>query len=147
MKSLTEKDYRPGGCTALVDAVGGAIKHIETIHKYIRKEDVPENTIFFITTDGMENASRIYSSTELKQMIERKKEEDWEFIFAAANIDAVETAKMYGINEEQSINYVHDSRGTGVMYASVSACVTNKRKKIKGNSWRKEADADFASRG
>jgi len=145
VKALTEKDYKAGGCTALVDSVADAIKHIETIHKYVRKEDVPENTIFFVTTDGLENASHKYSSAELKKMIERKKEEKWEFVFAAANIDAVETAKTYGIDEDKSINYVHDKKGTGVMYSCVSECVSNKRMKKTSNAWKERAEKHFES--
>ena len=76
---MTDKEYFPRGCTALLDAVGGAIHHIENIHKYARKEDVPEHTLFCITTDGMENASRKYDLKKVRKMIEAKKEIGWEF--------------------------------------------------------------------
>jgi Mg-chelatase subunit ChlD len=56
IRDMTEEDYVPGGCTALIDALGSAVKHISSIHKYIREEDVPEKTVFVIITDGMENA-------------------------------------------------------------------------------------------
>ena len=93
IRELTSRDYCVKGCTALLDAVGGAIHHIGNIHKYARPEDVPEHTLFIITTDGMENASRRYSSMEVKKMITRQKEKyGWEFLFLGANIDAVETA-------------------------------------------------------
>ena len=62
---LTEREYCPGGCTALLDALGGAIHHIGSVHKYAREEDVPERTLFVITTDGMENASRRYTSDQV----------------------------------------------------------------------------------
>ena len=95
---MTDDDYIVRGCTALIDAIGDAIHHIGNIHKYARPEDVPENTMFVITTDGMENASHRYNSEEVKKMIERQKEEfGWEFLFIGANIDAVETAARYGI--------------------------------------------------
>lgn len=93
VRPITEKEYDVGGCTALLDAVGGAIHHIGNIHKYARSEDVPEHTLFVITTDGMENASRRYLAQKVKEMIGRQKEKyGWEFLFLGANIDAVETA-------------------------------------------------------
>lgn len=104
---LTEKEYQVGGCTALLDAIGGAIKHIGNIHKYARKEDVPIRTLFVITTDGMENASREYNSKQIKDMIRRQEVKyGWEFLFLAANIDAVETADSIGIRKEHAVNYV-----------------------------------------
>ena len=103
IKPLTEDDYSVRGCTALIDAIGGAIRHIGNVHKYAREEDVPEHTLFVITTDGMENASRRYSSEEVKKMIERQKEKyGWEFLFLGANIDAVETAKGFGIGADRA---------------------------------------------
>ena len=105
IKPLTLKDYEVDGCTALLDAIGDAIKHISNVHKYARKEDVPNKTMFIITTDGMENASTRYSSNKIKDMIKRKEEHGWEFIFLASNIDAVETAKTIGIEEERAVNY------------------------------------------
>ena len=93
---MTERDYYVRGCTALLDAIGGAIHHIGNVHKYARTEDVPEHTLFVITTDGMENASRRYDSERVKQMIERQKaRHGWEFLFLGANIDAVETAATF----------------------------------------------------
>ena len=106
IEPLTKKDYQVGGCTALLDAIGGAIKHIGNIHKYARKEDVPEHTIFIITTDGMENASREYRIEQIKEMIRIQEEKyGWEFLFAAANIDAVEVAENIGIRQEHAANY------------------------------------------
>lgn len=102
---LTSKDYQVGGCTALLDAIGCAIEHITTIHKYARKEDVPQHTMFVITTDGMENASKQYTKDEINRLISKQKELGWEFVFVAANIDAVETAKGLGIRKERAVNY------------------------------------------
>ena len=127
MKPLTAKEYYVRGCTALIDAIGGAIRHIANIHKYARPEDVPAHTMFVITTDGLENASRRYSSDEVKKMVEEKKEKDgWEFLFIGANIDAVETAGHFGIGADRAVDYHADKTGTKVLYEAVGdtvACV------------------------
>ena len=138
IKPMTDKEYTVRGCTALIDAIGSAIHHIGNIHKYARPEDVPEHTMFIITTDGMENASQRYNSDEVKKMIERQKEKyGWEFLFIGANIDAVETAKRYGINEDRAVNYNADAKGTGILYESVACAVSNVRKCASlDNSWR-----------
>ena len=121
---MTENDYVVGGCTALIDAIGSAIHHIANIHKYARKEDVPEHTMFIITTDGQENASHIYTSDKVKEMIEKEKEKyGWEFLFIGANIDAVETAAHYGISRDRAVNYNADSKGTQILYNTVSDAV------------------------
>ncbi len=148
IKPMTEDDYFVGGCTALIDAVGGAIHHIGNVHKYARKEDVPENTIFIITTDGQENASHRYSSNKVKQMIERQKEKyGWEFLFIGANIDAVETAKRYGIDRNRAVNYNADAQGTSVLYETVSKAVCNVRaSKCMADDWCAEIDKDFKKR-
>ena len=128
VKPLTEKEYSTYGCTALLDALGGAIHHIGNVHKYARPEDVPEHTIFVITTDGMENASRAYSDREVKQMIKKEEEKyGWEFLFLAANIDAVETAERYGIRRERAANYNATKEGTDAMYACMSMAVESIR--------------------
>lgn len=143
---MTAEDYRVGGCTALFDAIGGAIHHIGNIHKYARPEDVPEHTVFVITTDGMENASHRYSSQKVKQMIERQREKfGWEFIFLAANIDAVETAENIGIRRERAVNYHRDAEGTGIMYCAMSQAISSVRenKSLDNAEWRAEADRDM----
>lgn len=148
IKPMTEDDYFVGGCTALIDAIGGAIHHIGNVHKYARTEDVPENTIFIITTDGQENASHHYSSDKVKQMIERQKEKyGWEFLFIGANIDAVETAKRYGIDRNRAVNYNADAQGTSVLYETVSKAVCNVRaSKCMADDWSAEIDKDFKNR-
>lgn len=148
IKPMTEDDYFVGGCTALIDAIGGAIHHIGNAHKYAREEDVPENTIFIITTDGQENASHRYSSNKVKQMIERQKEKyGWEFLFIGANIDAVETAKRYGIDRNRAVNYNADAQGTSVLYETVSKAVCNVRaSKCMADDWSAEIDKDFKKR-
>ena len=128
VKPMTRRDYQVGGCTALMDALGGAIHHIVNVHRYARPEDVPEHTLFVITTDGMENASRRYSSDKVKAMIEHEKAKyGWEFLFLAANIDAVETAARFGIGAERAVNYQADSQGTGVLYETVAETVCSVR--------------------
>ena len=113
VKKLTNKQYYVRGCTALLDAVGGAIKHISNVHKYIREEDRPEKTIFVITTDGMENASKKYNYEKVKNLVEKKKKENnWEFVFLGANIDAAKEASRFGIDFAHSANYNCDSEGT-----------------------------------
>ena len=149
IKPMTEDDYYVQGCTALIDAIGGAIHHIGNVHKYARKEDVPENTIFIITTDGCENASRRYSSDRVKHMIERQKSKfGWEFLFIGANIDAVETAKRYGIDQDRAVNYHADAQGTDIVYATVSQAVCNVRmKKCMAENWSEDIDNDYKNRG
>ena len=125
IKPMTRDDYQVRGCTALLDAIGGAIHHIGNVHKYARPEDVPEHTIFIITTDGMENASHHYSSAEIKAKIKRQTERyGWEFIFLAANIDAVETAENIGIRSERAANYRQTKEGVGRSYYAMSEAIT-----------------------
>ncbi len=147
VRDITEKEYYVRGCTALIDAIGKTIRHIEGIHKYARKEDVPANTIFIITTDGLENASREFSSAEVKKMIERKKEKDgWEFLFIGANIDAVETAKHIGISADRAVNYRADRRGTRVVFENVGAPISAMRaNKSISSDWSDAIAEDYAS--
>ena len=121
---MTDRDYTVGGCTALLDALGDAVRHVKNIHKYARAEDVPAHTLFVITTDGEENASRRYTAEQIKSLIEQqKKESGWEFLFIGANIDAVATAARYGIDENRAVDYHADSEGTKAVYASVEKAV------------------------
>lgn len=149
IEPMTERDYYVSGGTALIDAIGGAIHHIGNVHKYARPEDVPENTIFIITTDGYENASYRYSSDRVKHMIERQKSKfGWEFLFIGANIDAVETAKRYGINQDRAVNYHADAQGTDIVYATVSQAVCNVRmNKCMAENWCEDIDNDYKNRG
>ena len=129
VEPMTDNQYYVRGCTALLDAVGGAIHHIGNIHKYARDEDVPEKTIFIITTDGMENASRHYTYERVRQMIERQKDRyHWEFLFLGANIDAVKEAARFGIHSSRAVRYEHDSEGTQLNYRVVSQVVGRARK-------------------
>ena len=149
IQPMTRNEYYVRGCTALLDAVGGAIHHIGNIHKYAREEDRPERTLFVITTDGMENASRKYSYERLKAMIERQKEKyGWEFLFLGANIDAAREAARFGINADHTANYHADSKGTAVIYEAVSEAVCNVRaNRPMTADWKKQVDDDFRKRG
>ena len=147
---MTEKEYYVRGCTALLDAVGGAIHHIGNVHKYIREEDRPEKTIFVITTDGLENASREYSYDRVKEMVERQKEKyGWEFLFLGANIDAVKTAGRFGIKADRAANYNSDHVGTALNYEVLAETVCAMRASAApiGAEWKKRIDEDFETRG
>lgn len=145
---MTEKEYYVRGSTALLDAIGGAIHHIGNIHKYARKEDVPEKTMFIITTDGHENASHRYDYDRVRHMIERQKEKyGWEFLFLGANIDAAKEAKRFGIGADRAVNYHADSKGTALNYEVVSDAVRNIRKgACLDSSWRECIDRDYEER-
>ncbi len=148
VREMERNDFRVGGCTALIDTIGDTIDHITKVQRYT-KSDPADKTIFVIITDGLENASHKYSSKEVKKMIEGKKENGWEFLFLGANIDAVETAKRYGIDEDRAVNYHNDEVGIRTAYKAVSgfvaASVDSGDEKIP-SFWRTEADKDYNSR-
>ena len=124
VKPLSVEDYRVGGCTALLDAVGEAVRHIGNIHKYARPEDVPAHTLFVISTDGLENASRHFTRKQVQEMIERQKSRyGWEFIFLGAGIDAVAEAESIGIAPERAASYRQDKRGIARSYEAISCAV------------------------
>ena len=146
--ALTEKEYDVRGCTALLDAVGGAIHHIGNVHKYAREEDRPEKTLFVITTDGLENASRRYTYDKVKSMIERQRERyGWEFLFLGANIDAAREAARFGIRADCAADYHADSMGTEAVYESVCEAVCQVRRSAPlAADWKRKIDADFKGR-
>lgn len=152
MGHITEEEYYVRGCTALLDAVGGAIHHIGNIHKYARKEDRPEKTLFIITTDGMENASRHYSYEKVKKMVERQKEKyGWEFLFLGANIDAVKEAGRFGIRADHAVKYECDSAGTQLNYDVLSRAVSQVRAcaaapQALAANWKEEIERDYQKR-
>ena len=135
--------------TALLDAVGGAIHHIGNIHKYARREDVPEKTMFIITTDGYENASRCYDYEHVRRMIERQKERyGWEFLFLGANIDAAKEAARFGIGADRSVNYKCDEAGTALNYEVISEAVCSVRAaRPLSADWKRRIDEDVQKRG
>ena len=149
IQPMTRNEYYVRGCTALLDAIGGAIHHIGNVHKYAREEDRPEKTLFVITTDGMENASRKYSYERLKEMIQRQQEKyGWEFLFLGANIDAAREAARFGIGADHAANYHADKVGTGVIYETVSEAITQVRccaAPLSAN-WKQQVDADYNER-
>lgn len=149
IRPMTDRDYVVRGCTALLDAVGGAIHHISNIHKYARAEDVPEHTLFIITTDGMENASRFYTGDRVKQMIGRQKSKyGWEFLFLGANIDAAETARHFGIGADRAVNYHSDSIGTHLNYEVLSDAISTVRSSAPLSAdWKRRIDEDYRERG
>ena len=154
IQPMTENEYYVRGCTALLDAVGGAIHHIGNVHKYAREEDRPEKTLFIITTDGMENSSHRYSYAKVKQMVERQKEKyGWEFLFLGANIDAIGEAAKFGINENRAVNYNCDREGTELNYRVLSEAVSKVRscpsaamKDALGSDWKEEIEVDYRRR-
>lgn len=148
IKPMTNRDYAVRGCTALLDAIGGAIHHIGNVHKYARAEDVPEHTLFVITTDGMENASHHYTAERVRHMIERQKHRyDWEFLFLGANIDAVETARHFGIGADRAVNYHADSDGTQLNYEVLNEAICTVRSSAPLSAdWKRKIDDDFKSR-
>ena len=152
MEHITEQAYYVRGCTALLDAVGGAVKHIATVHRYAREEDRPEKALFIITTDGMENASRRYDYEKVRDMVERQKEKyGWEFLFLGANIDAIQVAGRFGIQKEYAVNFECDSEGTRLNYDVVSRAVSS----VRANAclaeavpacWKEEIEKDYRKR-
>ena len=146
---MTRKEYYVRGCTALLDAVGSAVSHIGKVHKYAREEDRPEKTLFIITTDGMENSSRVYTYDKVKSMISRQKERyGWEFLFLGANIDAAETAGRFGISKEYAADYRSDSVGTAVNYEAINEAIHHVRTKSApiAAGWKKRIEEDYKNR-
>ena len=146
---MTEREYYTRGCTALLDAVGGAIHHIGNIHKYARREDVPEKTMFIITTDGYENASRRYDYETVRRMIEHEKTKyGWEFLFLGANIDAAAEARRFGISADRAVNYKCDEAGTALNYEVISEAVCSIcASRPLSADWNKRIDEDVQKRG
>ena len=146
---MTETDYLAYGCTALLDAVGSAIHHIGNIHKYARAEDIPDRTLFVITTDGHENSSKHYDYEKVRKMIERQKEKySWEFLFLGANIDAAAEAKRFGIQEDRAVNYKSDRKGTALNFEVISDAVCCVRAcRPLAADWKERIDEDVRKRG
>ena len=148
VEPMTEKDYVPGGCTALLDAVGDTVRHIAHIHKYARREDVPDKTVVVITTDGLENASTRYTAEEIRKLISHEQEKyGWEFIFLGANIDAVATASRIGIRRDRSANFMPDAKGLELCFGAAGSVLRSvQRREEVSPCWSGEVDADYADR-
>ena len=141
VEPMTDRQYCVGGCTALIDAIGQAIHHIGNVHKYAREEDVPEHTVFVITTDGMENASREYDYKKVSSMIREQQEKGWEFLFLGANIDAVAAARDLGIREDMAVEYEADSEGTELNFEVVSGAIGSlRRREVLDASWKADIE-------
>ena len=139
VEPMTEAQYRVGGCTALLDAIGGAVHHMKNVHKYAREEDRPAKTVFVITTDGMENASRSYSYADVQKMVRHEREKHgWEFLFLGANMDAIAAARSFGIREDRAVRYKADPAGTALNYDAVGTAVSGLRR-------NREIDADWSA--
>ena len=149
VEELGRGDYRVFGVTALYDAIGDAIRHISNVHKYIRPEDVPEKTVFVITTDGMENASRRYSYDDVQQLVRESRERcGWEFLFLGANMDAIGTARRFGISENRAVRYECDSAGTALNFKVVSETIGSFRKCATiSDDWCAPIAQDYRERG
>ena len=148
IKPMTSQEYWTRGSTALLDAIGKSIEHIKNIHKYARDEDRPNKTLFCITTDGMENASINYTYQQIRKMVEEAKEKRrWEFLFLGANIDAIETARNFGIDESRAANFINDGEGIKTMYMAECCLMSDIRNnRINERSWKKNVDADYIRR-
>lgn len=155
VEKMNDSQYFVRGCTALLDAIGGAVNHISNVHKYAREEDRPAKTLFVITTDGMENASREYSYKDVKKLIGRKQEENgWEFLFLGANIDAIEVANNMGIKASNAVNYNCDSVGTSINFKVLNKAISKMRicpaeeccKVFSEGDWKEEIENDYSSR-
>ncbi len=156
IEPMTEEQYYVRGCTALLDAVGGAIHHIWNLHKNMEDEKVPEKTLFIITTDGMENASRHYDYGQIKHMIERqKKRYGWEFLFLGANIDAISEAAKFGIKASRAVNFENDSAGQQLNYRVISdtvcafrsaPCCDDASEMLDEGMWQEEIRKDYSKR-
>lgn len=147
IKNITSKDYYVRGCTALLDAIGHSINFMINVQRS-EKENRAKNVLFIITTDGYENASKEYTYEKIKQMITYEKEKyNWQFLFLGANIDAISTAKSFGISEEFASNYVSDEVGTKLTYESMNCAVSNYRANGAVDvNWKSRIEEDYKSR-
>ncbi len=153
IRDLTSEDYQVGGCTALLDALGKSIKHINKVQKALSEDERPAKTMFVITTDGQENSSHEYSYEKIKKMVEKKQEKkQWEFLFLGANMDAISAAANIGIRADRAANFVCDATGTAVNYSALSRAVSKLRCADVGcvdaalTDWDEEVKEDYAAR-
>jgi len=144
VEEMTADTYFVRGCTALLDAVGGAIHHIGNIHKYARDEDRPEKTLFIITTDGMENASTEFTKAKVKELISDKQEKaGWDFIYLGANIDAAEEADAIGVRKANAVTYKNTSSGVRANYDAVGVYVAERASgNEKSDAWKDHVERD-----
>lgn len=148
--ALTSDQYCVRGCTALLDAIGFALQHVDHAQK-IQPQKRPDKTLVVITTDGMENASRTFTYEKVRQLIDkRRRKRDWEFLFLGANIDAIGTAASMGIQADHATSYLSDSQGTQLSYAAVSAAALQFRSCSEAGispRWKASLEQDVQARG
>lgn len=146
---ITEKEYYVRGSTALLDALGGAVTRISAIHQRALPRERPAKTIFIVTTDGMENASREYTYPQVKKLVSQMQEkEHWEFLFLGANMDAISAAGSFGIRADRAVRYTPDAKGVELNFEAVGAAIASFRKNKKLDaSWKAEIEEDFEKRG
>ena len=149
VEPMTDRQYQVRGSTALLDTIGGAVHHMANVHKYAREEDRPGKTVFVITTDGMENASRHYSYRDVQKMVKHEQEKyGWEFLFLGANMDAIEAARTFGIREDRAVRYECDSAGTSLNFEVVSRTIGKLRKgEAIAPEWSADIARDYEERG
>lgn len=148
VKPITEKEYFVRGTTALLDAVGKSIQKIVNVQRNTSNDEKAEKVLFVITTDGLENASREYSYTKVRAMIEKQKSRyGWEFIFLGANIDAVSEAEKFGIDSSRAAQFNNDKDGIKLNYKVVSEAICELRSsKTISRDWKREIDVDYKKR-
>ncbi|MDO4175882.1 MAG: VWA domain-containing protein [Bacillota bacterium] len=153
VEEISGEDYWVRGCTALLDAVGRTIKKTEAAQKNLPEGKKADKVLFVIITDGMENASQEFSYSQVKEMIKAHEEDNWEFLFLGANIDAAAEAERIGIRRSRSARYVPDGAGTAVSYESIgnavrsAMCCECSEKFEVDEEWCGEILEDYENRG
>lgn len=147
VKMITKKEYYVRGCTALLDAIGKTIVNVSNQLANITEEEKPEKVIFIITTDGLENASREFSYSKIKEMIEHQKQKyGWEFIFLGANIDAVNEGAKIGITADRTANFHADTEGLELCFMTIDETVSNIRNNRSIHNWNRHIEKDYKKR-
>lgn len=146
---LTRRMYRCRGCTALLDAVGAAIEHIDLVQRVQPKGYEADRVLFVITTDGMENASRRFGRRQVRSLIRKHRKMGWEFLFIGANIDVEREAESLGIDPDLAVEYLADEVGTGAVYeaASIATATVRAGASMASGAWRAGIDEDVRRRG
>jgi len=156
VRPLTEREYTIGGCTALLDAFGGAIEHAVRHQRHARPADRAAQVAFVVITDGFENASRKYSARQVRDLVRKETDEyGWEFLYLGANVDAFAEAGALGIDASHAANFVADAVGARTNFTDLADTIGMicedradvRREKLRSGMWKRRIDADFATRG
>lgn len=150
VRPMTADDYQVRGCTALLDALGGSMRHIARVQRYMPTGHKATQVIFVVITDGLENASSQYTAGQVKKAVEKHREEGWEFLFLGANIDAVAEAGALGIPEDRAATYLADSEGQAIAYDAIAEASCQMRTSGStpiGRSWKQRVERDTRERG